>query len=225
MLGHPRVAGIGFLFLVYFGVFVAPGNPQTYDPSAYLISVCLVVAAVILFSAGSAVILPVSDRDRRRWIFMDLRDDVLKAAHGRTRRTPDQMVYLTVDRVVRLARLQAGPPVARRRLLVHAVTLSFLALAAGRARQALGGLGRDEPGTGPALDPTLLLALERALEALASLSPAEMGQAAQDLAALVPVVATPLRPPLVRAITDLVVLSRTVTRSGIPLRHLSRSCA
>jgi uncharacterized membrane protein YccC len=75
-VSNPIASALGRLNLVFILVLVAPSNPQTYDPQAFLFSVLfLVLATSLLFAAD--ILIPSATPDRhRRWLLASARRDV-----------------------------------------------------------------------------------------------------------------------------------------------------
>ncbi len=167
---RPKTAGLGFLVLVYTPVIFPPSNPQSYDPQSYLYTAVLSCAGVLLFGLILFALPATTDKERRRWLVNKARRDVLAAAAGRIRRTPEEMRYLGADRMVALSGMKIGTPAGQAWRLGYLLSLSVATLVAVRANEALDELPRAMPGAAGA----------RA--ALAGLDPEALDAAALDLA-------------------------------------------
>ena len=136
---NPRLAGIGFLVLVFFPVMLSPTNPQSYNPETYLFSSLMAITAVILLFVLVRTILPTSDALRRRWCLASARAEMRGLlAGGRSRRLDDEALFRDADRIGQLAALQPADA-------MKAVTTSVRLSTSSDARRRCEGSGPRSP--------------------------------------------------------------------------------
>ena len=105
--GKPPLAPIGFLLLVFFAVFMAPANPQSYNPQTYLLTATLALASVVVLFVGLTTVLPVDDGRRRRWLLDSARADLMAVLRGRKHRSAGDLAR-DGDRIAQAAALKTG---------------------------------------------------------------------------------------------------------------------
>ena len=187
---RPKTAGIGFLLLVYQPVIFPPANPQSYDPQSYLYTAVLSCTGVFLLALILFALPPTTDRMRRRWLVNRARRELIAAAAGRCRRTPEEVRYLSADRMVALAQIKVGAPAAQAWRLGYLLTLSTATLAAVRAHECFRAMAPGTPGLAAARSALARLdagALDEAAMAMARAEVPDAGvraEAAADLAFL-----------------------------------------
>jgi len=83
---NPIPASLGRLSLIFTLAILAPSNPQSYDPQAYLFASLFVCLAVGLLLAAQFLIPPISDEHRRQMLLAGARrelDGLLRGDTGR----------------------------------------------------------------------------------------------------------------------------------------------
>ena len=213
---NPKTSPIGFLLLVFTLVFFPPSNPQNYSEQTYLYSGVLDVAGAFLFSMLLFCFFPVSDKDRRRWMVNRARTNLLDAMAGRIEHAPDDMAYLTADRIVALSRFQIGMESARLWRLRYTLLLSNLTLVTGRCHAAL-----DEIAYAGAPRE----AVEAVRAALGRLEPSALHAAAEPLIEAVPADFWGRRRAAITAVADLATAARLTEDNRSTLRHLRHALA
>ena len=74
-------SGLGRANLSFSMLMLAPSNPQTYNPQAFLFSSLFLIAAAALVFAAQTLIPPVSDEKRRRRLLAEARDELQERSH------------------------------------------------------------------------------------------------------------------------------------------------
>lgn len=165
-----RTGSLGFVLLVFFPLFLAPANPQTYDLQAFLDD-------AVLFSCSSLVcllstmFLNASDAKRRAWSLATLRESLLETLTAEPAQAA-QRESLNGDRLARFSTLRTDSEVGHRSWMRHAFALASLDTAAAGAQAGLNRLVDH-----PALDAPI----EAARAALEALDAAALRSAAADL--------------------------------------------
>ncbi|MGE8131451.1 FUSC family protein [Methylobacterium sp. NPDC080182] len=153
-----RTGSFGFVLLVFFPLFLAPANPQTYDLQAFLDQAVL-FAVSSLVSLLSTMFLNASDAKRRAWSLETLRGSLIESlaaepAHAAQRES------LNGDRLARFSKLRTDSEIGHRSWMRHAFALASLDTSAAGAQTGLNLLVDD-----PAFDAPIEAA-RAALEAL-----------------------------------------------------------
>jgi uncharacterized membrane protein YccC len=73
---------LGRVILPYSMLILAPSNPQTYNPQAFLFTSAFIVAAVALLLAAQLLIPPVSDDKRRMRLLAEARSELQGRAYA-----------------------------------------------------------------------------------------------------------------------------------------------
>ncbi len=148
---NPRLAGMGFLLLVFTPVFLSPSNPQSYDPLSFLVLCLLVTAGVLMLNLWLMVLPPAGEALRRRWLIRSAGADLRAAARGRVGRLgPGEAAYRAADRIVQVAALGSEGDPERDAALADAFALAETEGALRRARHRLAELGAAPGGHGRA---------------------------------------------------------------------------
>ena len=70
------LSGLGRVNLSFIMLMLAPSNPQTYNPQAFLFTCVFIAAAASLLFAVQILIPPVSDEKRRMWLLAEARREL-----------------------------------------------------------------------------------------------------------------------------------------------------
>lgn len=121
---HRLVAGIGRFSLIYAMVILAPSNPQSYDPNAYLFSVLFLCAATGLLLAAQLLIPPVTAASRQRWLLASARQERDHALSGRDGRwAPEEAMFRDATRIGQL--VAVTPPGPQRDAVLREILSCF----------------------------------------------------------------------------------------------------
>jgi uncharacterized membrane protein YccC len=103
---QPMVASLGRLNLIFIIVILSPGNPQSYDPNAFLFVVLFLCTGIGLLLAAQTLIPPESSERRQRWIMASVRRDfeLVLSKHDR-RLAPEEEMFRDATR---LGQIPAG---------------------------------------------------------------------------------------------------------------------
>ncbi len=208
---HPPTFTVGFITLVFTPVLLAPENPQSYDPQAFLMNALLVVIAAVILFLTVRLVLPIASSRHRAFALEEARRDLAEALAGgggdATTRTS-----LNADRLFQFSAWNSGNGAVRRASLHHAFALAQLEAAAARAHAQLRELRRVGG---------LTARIAQAREALVTGCSADLERAAQALIRAAPGEARDVRLKLARATTDLATAAQVIQRHGRFFRRLS----
>jgi uncharacterized membrane protein YccC len=98
-------SSLGRLNLPFMMVILAPSNPQSYNPQAFLFTSLFIVAATALLLAAQALIPPVSDDKRRVRLLAEARSE-LKESSFRNGEDPKEATFRDASRIAQF--LAAG---------------------------------------------------------------------------------------------------------------------
>ena len=91
-------SSLGRVNLPYTLLILAPGNPQTYNPQAFLTTSLFIVVAAALLLAAQMLIPPVSDDKRRMWLLAEARRELQE--RGRPNgETPEEATFRGASRI------------------------------------------------------------------------------------------------------------------------------
>ena len=108
------LSALGRLNLVFILLLLAPSNPQTYNPKAFLFSVLfLLLATGLLFAAE--IFVPTASNDRRRhWLLASARRNLHRLpSHRKQDLAPEEAMFRDAGRVAQI--LAAGGDVPQHR--------------------------------------------------------------------------------------------------------------
>jgi hypothetical protein len=88
----------GRINLIYTMVILAPSNPQTYNPQAFLFTSLFIMAAAALLLAAQTLIPPVSDDKRRMRLLAEARSDLQEPA-GKNGGSLEEATFRDASRV------------------------------------------------------------------------------------------------------------------------------
>jgi hypothetical protein len=74
-------SSLGRVNLPFITMILAPSNPQTYNPQAFLFTFLFIIVAVTLLLAAQTLISPVSDDKRRMRLLAEARSELHERAH------------------------------------------------------------------------------------------------------------------------------------------------
>jgi hypothetical protein len=99
---HPFVAALGRLNLIYILVVLAPSNPQSYDPNAFLFTALFLCAAPAVLLAAQLLVPPVSGKRHQSWLLASARRELDHAPSRRDRRwAPEEAMFRDAVRIGR----------------------------------------------------------------------------------------------------------------------------
>ncbi len=110
LLAQPNAAAsaAGRLILVNLLVILGPSNPQSYNPETFLDVSLFVSLAAVLMMAAQALIPPVSDERRQRWMIDSARRELDRLPPPkRARYAPEEAMFRDAVRVGQIAALGA----------------------------------------------------------------------------------------------------------------------
>jgi uncharacterized membrane protein YccC len=136
---NPLLSALGRLNLIFVLSILAPSNPQTYNPEAFLFISLFVCIATGLLLAAQLVVPPVSGERRQRWLLASARDELDRVLSRRDRRlVPEEAMFRDAARIGQLT--AAGGASPRHRDALEAAVSCFDQAAAIRLCNA--GLAR-----------------------------------------------------------------------------------
>jgi hypothetical protein len=95
---NPVWSGIGRINLIAVPTILAPSNPQSYDPQAFLFTSLFIVAAAAVLLAAQILIPPVSD-DRQRILLLAEARGELHEPEQKTGDTPEEATFRDATRI------------------------------------------------------------------------------------------------------------------------------
>jgi uncharacterized membrane protein YccC len=95
---NPVLSGIGRINLIAIPTILAPSNPQSYDPQAFLFTSLFVVAAAAVLLVAQTLVPPVSNEKQRMWLLTEARGELREADH-KTGETPDEASFRDASRI------------------------------------------------------------------------------------------------------------------------------
>ncbi|MHC2484846.1 FUSC family protein [Rhizobium leguminosarum] len=91
-------SSLGRVNLAFITIFVAPSNPQTYNPQTFLFTFVFIVAAAGLLLVAQTLIPPVSDHKRRMRLATTARGD-LQQPQRLNRHSPEEAMFRDTSRL------------------------------------------------------------------------------------------------------------------------------
>jgi hypothetical protein len=170
-LSHPALSALGRLNLIFILAIFAPGNPQTYDPQAFLFVSLFVCFGVALLLASQLLIPPLSEERRRQALIASARRELDRLSPRRgERHSPEEAMFRDAVRIGQIA--GAGTPGPQQRAVLEEALMLFDQTA--MMRLCAASLARLAGG------PVAGLA-QRGLDALGERDVQSMWRAAKDL--------------------------------------------
>ena len=99
------LSALGRVNLSFIMLMLAPSNPQTYNPQAFLFTCVFIAAAAALLLAAQILIPPVSDEKRRMWLLGEARRELQERAYP-NREAPEEATFRDASRIAQF--LSAG---------------------------------------------------------------------------------------------------------------------
>jgi fusaric acid resistance family protein len=97
---NPGLASLGRLSLLFFMEILAPSNPQTYDPQAFVFASLFVCLGIGLLLAAQFLVPPVSHDRRRRLLITSARHELgLVLSRSDRRYAPEEAMFRDAVRV------------------------------------------------------------------------------------------------------------------------------
>jgi uncharacterized membrane protein YccC len=101
---NPGLASLGRLSLLFFLQILAPSNPQTYDPQAFVFASLFVCLGIGLLLAAQFLVPPVSHDRRRCWLIASARHELgLVLSRSDRRYAPEEAMFRDAVRVGQIA--------------------------------------------------------------------------------------------------------------------------
>ncbi|WP_050419751.1 FUSC family protein [Bradyrhizobium tropiciagri] len=91
-------SSFGHLNLIFTVLILAPSNPQTYNPQAFLFASFFIIAAEGLLLAAQTLIPPVSDEKRRMRLLAEARSDLQEPA-GKNGEAAEEAAFRDASRI------------------------------------------------------------------------------------------------------------------------------
>jgi uncharacterized membrane protein YccC len=99
-LSNPLLSGLGRFGLIFILVILAPSNPPTYNPQAYLFTSLFLCIATGLLLMSQIIVPTESNEQRQRWLMTSARRDFEHLLSGRDRRlAPEEAMYRDATRI------------------------------------------------------------------------------------------------------------------------------
>lgn len=137
---NPALSSLGRLNLIFILAIVAPSNPQTYDPQAYLFSSLFACLGTAVLFAAQLLIPPVTDERRRQWLIASARREVGRLPSGRPEGySPEEAMFRDAVRIGQIAAAGVPDP-AHRAVVEEALALFDRAGLVGQSEASLGRL-------------------------------------------------------------------------------------
>ena len=142
LMSERKTMSIGLLFNIFWTIFLAPSNPQTYDLQAFINTVELAGMSVILLFLTSRLVLPVTVQQRMRWLLMSARRRLALMINGRRSSVASEQARAD-DRVAQYLTSSETGARLHDAGLVNMFSTADLAVAFSTINQALPTLGRN----------------------------------------------------------------------------------
>ncbi|MDL2410101.1 FUSC family protein [Rhizobium calliandrae] len=91
-------SSLGRVNLLFIIIILAPSNPQTYNPQAFLFTSLFIVAAAALLLAAQTLIPPISGDKRRMRLLAEARSELHKRGH-RNGEAPEEATFRDASRI------------------------------------------------------------------------------------------------------------------------------
>ncbi|GLR84116.1 membrane protein [Bradyrhizobium iriomotense] len=91
-------SSLGRVSLPYIMLMLAPSNPQTYNPQAFLFTCVFIGAAAALLLAAQILIPPVSDDKRRTWLLAEARSELRRRGPPNDE-APEEAMFRAASRI------------------------------------------------------------------------------------------------------------------------------
>jgi uncharacterized membrane protein YccC len=91
-------SSLGRVFLPYMMLILAPSNPQTYNPQAFLFTSLFIIVALALLLVAQTLIPPVSDEKRRRRLLAEARSELQQRVHPNGE-APEEATFRDASRI------------------------------------------------------------------------------------------------------------------------------
>jgi len=95
---NPLWAGLGRINMIFIPAILAPSNPQSYNPQAFLFTCVLIVTAAALLFAAQTLIPPVSDDKRRMRLLAEARGE-LREPWFQNGEAPEEATFRDASRI------------------------------------------------------------------------------------------------------------------------------
>jgi uncharacterized membrane protein YccC len=95
---NPLLAAMGRLNLIFIPTVLAPSNPQSYNPQAFLFTSLFLIAALAILLAAQTLIPPVSNEALRKWLAAAARRE-LRAPVDLTWEAPEEATFRDATRL------------------------------------------------------------------------------------------------------------------------------
>lgn len=178
---HPLAASLGRLVLIFGLAILAPANPQSYDPQAYLFASLFACLAVGLVLASQLLLPPISEKRRRDGLIASARRDLARPSRiGRL--APEEAMFRDAVRIGQIA--ATGAADAQQRVALDEALMLFDRTSLLRLCDArLGGMA-DSPAVVQARKALAARDLPALRRAAAALRQGETEDGAAEAAAL-----------------------------------------
>jgi uncharacterized membrane protein YccC len=95
---NPVWSGLGRINLIAIPTILAPSNPQSYDPQAFLFTSLFIVAAPAVLLAAQMLVPPLSDDKQRMRLLAEARGE-LQEPDQKTGETPEEATFRDASRI------------------------------------------------------------------------------------------------------------------------------
>ncbi|RXH02764.1 FUSC family protein [Bradyrhizobium vignae] len=96
--GNLLWSSLGRTILAFTMLLLAPSNPQTYNPQAFLFTSMFIIAAAALLLAAQTLIPPLSDDERRMQLLAEARRE-LREPSSKNGETPEEAMFRGASRL------------------------------------------------------------------------------------------------------------------------------
>jgi hypothetical protein len=145
---NPGLASLARLSLLFFTEILAPSNPQTYDPQAFVFASLFVCLGIGLLLAAQFLVPPVSQDRRRRLLITSARHELgLVLSRSDRRYAPEEAMFRDAVRVGQI--VAAGGTDLQHRISIEEALSCFDQAAAIRLSDAKLTQLADGPIDGP----------------------------------------------------------------------------
>ena len=140
LMADRKTMSIGLLLNIFWTIFIAPSNPQTYDLQAFINTVELAGMSAILLFLTSRLVLPVTVQQRMRWLLVSARRRLALMINGKPSSAASEQARAD-DRIAQyLTSLESGAQLHDAGL-VNILSMADLAVAFSTINQAFQTLG------------------------------------------------------------------------------------
>ncbi|MGX7741967.1 FUSC family protein [Rhodopseudomonas parapalustris] len=139
----PSAFLLGFLTVALSPGLMNPQNPEDYSALGFLVNTMLTLGGFFILLPALSLLLPTTDRHRRRWLLESAETDCRDAFAGRGKSdNSPEMSFRDASRIAQFGRLKLPDPARREADMGKLCRLADLSYAARRCRALIAQIGQ-----------------------------------------------------------------------------------